>query len=71
MSTKQSRTSTLGLSHSGSHFARTNTDHAKALRLIERTDLLLGLTEYHAVLEFAQLGLSICFFSFARSAKQM
>jgi len=46
-------TPTLGFSESSPNLARTDADHAEALCLVERTNLLLGLPECHAILEFA------------------
>ena len=57
------RTSALRLAHVCAHLAGAN--HSETLRLVERADLLLCLAERHAVLQFAQLGLGVCFFGFA------
>ena len=60
-------TPALGFSESCPNLARSDADHAEALCLVECTNLLLGLSECHAVLEFAQLGLSVRFFGFTRT----
>jgi hypothetical protein len=49
---KVNRTSTLGFAEPGADTPRRRTNHTHALRLIERADLLLGLTKRHSVLQF-------------------
>lgn len=44
-------------------------DHAEALGLVERADLLLGLAERHAVLHLAQLGLGVGLLRLARPVR--
>jgi len=60
-------TTTLCLSHTRPNLTRTHANHSQTLRLIERANLLLGLTKCHSVLQFAEFCLSICLFRFARS----
>jgi hypothetical protein len=63
-------TPTLGFSESSADLARSYADHAEALCLVKCTNLLLGLPECHAVLEFAQFGLSVRFFGFTRPGNE-
>ena len=59
------RTSALRLARTSAHFA--GAYHTESLRLVECTDLLLGLAEGHAVLQLAQLGLCVRLFRFPRA----
>lgn len=60
-------TAALCFSQVRSDLACASADHAQTLRLVERADFLLYLAECQPVLEFAELGLRVGFFGFART----
>ena len=59
------QTFALRVSHPGSDFSSCNTNHTQALGLVIRANLLLGLPESHAILEFPELRCSMCFLCFS------